>query len=926
MTPHLEPFLLRIAVAQGLLPREKAEELLRQPGTHRERLLRAGFTADQIDAAARKHADFIERRRDAAVALEAQHLGYVSKEAAEECVKALREFEKKGFAFRLGELMIKRGLLTPQILGEVEESIEKQIILCPACLALARNPKKAEIADYTCPKCHAKFHPMSFGATSTTYQEAPTVPPVAMDPLPHQAPDRMGDFRIVRELGRGGMGIVYEAEQVSLKRRVALKVAPPSLALNEEAMQRFHREAQALAKIRHPNIVQIYENGESGGHHYYAMEFVDGRGVDDMIRETKKDPKLAAKIAAQIADALQAAHAEKVIHRDVKPSNILVDGKGQAHLTDFGLARGTEDVGLTREGYAVGTPAYMPPEQALGQKSKIGPLSDVYSLGATLYTMVAGQPPYLGQTPEAILTAIAAREPVPPTQWAKALPRDLATIIARSMERAPERRYASAQEFGDDLRRFLAGEAIHARPVATSEKIVRFARRNRVVLGVGGSVGVLGLVVAIVLVFSGKKKVEEVSQQAKQEAVQAREQNEEEKKKIEEDANQRVEEAEREKEEERKRAEEERRKKEEAEAEAQRTEEERKRLEEEKRKTELAAKEEKMQAAMERERTAIRARRNDAQNMAVQIQTSSTGGASRRSNWPAIAEQYRELLKRYAEIATWLDRVEDAELRKRLSEDDACKELMNVAAEVQTAETSLLHVRVRGAWSTFGKQQDRGLADIDAILKEAPDHAEAGVTRGRMLYAMKKPKEAEAQFKAVAEKNPKWADAWLGLAEIHLDRKELFQADDCLTKAAESSPGDPDLRWLRGRYHYEKKQYEEALDWLGNSRTTGGQQRWGESAVLKARCFLALKRPKEAVESLEILVTWLKQMKASDLSSYSDDAEATQKERMFQIWATYGEALLEAGNKKDAQAALEKALEIKPGDSAAKKLLDRAKK
>jgi formylglycine-generating enzyme required for sulfatase activity len=312
-----------------------------------------------------------------------------------------------------------------------------------------------------------------------------------------------GDFRIVRPLGRGGMAVVYEAEQLSLRRRVALKVLPDFYAASEEAVVRFRKEAEAGARLHHPHIVQVYEMGRIEQTHFIAMELVPGRSLDQVINEAKRrtEEELAREGAADakarrshalsrttdrvyieravrlfidVLDALEHAHSHGVVHRDIKPPNLLMDEEGRIRISDFGLARLVEDPGLSTAGELRGTPWYMSPEQVMQGWIPIDHRTDIYSAGVTLFELLTLDRPFPGEDITSVLRQIVQKEPPQPRSINPRLPRDLQTIVLKALDKDPDRRYRSAKEFADDLRRFLDYEEIHARPVGT---IRRFARR-----------------------------------------------------------------------------------------------------------------------------------------------------------------------------------------------------------------------------------------------------------------------------------------------------------------------------------------------------------------------------------------------------------------------------------------------------------------
>ncbi len=288
-----------------------------------------------------------------------------------------------------------------------------------------------------------------------------------------EEPATLGEFRIVRELGRGGMGIVYEAEQTSLRRRVALKVLRFAAVADEEAMQRFHREGETVARLHHTNIVPIFAIGSERGVHYYAMQFIQGRSLADVLADSQRTgtPLPSSDIARwglQAAEALAHAHHRGVIHRDIKPSNLLLDTEDIVWLTDFGLAKCADEVTLTLCGMLMGTPRYMSPEQAESVRRPIDHRTDVYSLGASLFELATGRPVFDATAPMGVIAQILTEEPARPRQIRPDLPRDLETIILTCLAKDPGQRYATAQALAEDLRAVRDGRPIRARRAAHS--------------------------------------------------------------------------------------------------------------------------------------------------------------------------------------------------------------------------------------------------------------------------------------------------------------------------------------------------------------------------------------------------------------------------------------------------------------------------
>lgn len=397
----------------------------------------------------------------------------------------------------------------------------------------------------------------------------------ARQPAPPDGDEkRLGDFVLGREIGRGGMGVVYEARQISLGRRVALKVLPFAAVLDAKQLVRFKNEAQAAAQLHHPHIVPVFAIGSERGVHYYAMQLIDGQPLDRAIAELRKrfhlpvdasadgvsvaptapaifaDVDQAAplpstqgsiltkksanrqeyyrtviRLGVQAAEALQAAHDEGVIHRDIKPSNLLLDGAGKLWVTDFGLARCQTDVSLTRTGDLVGTMRYMSPEQAAGQSALVDQRTDVYSLGATLYELLALRPAFAAPNGPALQRQIEQEEPVRLRTLQPQIPADLETVVGKAMAKHRDERYRSAREFAEDLQRVLDGKPTLAKPPTIPDRLHKWARRHRRVvatIAAGGLLAVLGLAVSTFFIAREKSRAEQNYARAEANFRQAR--------------------------------------------------------------------------------------------------------------------------------------------------------------------------------------------------------------------------------------------------------------------------------------------------------------------------------------------------------------------------------------------------------------------
>ncbi len=286
-------------------------------------------------------------------------------------------------------------------------------------------------------------------------------------------------YRILGELGHGGMGVVYRAKQIHADRIVALKVMLNLEHAGPEELARFRLEAQASAQLQHPNIVQVYEVGEHKQLPYFTLEYVNGGTLAEKITKQLLSHHDTARLMVEATNAMAYAHSKEIIHRDLKPANILLNKEGSIKIADFGLARRTDDQShMTRDGTIIGTPSYMAPEQASGSVHEIGRLSDVYSLGAILYELLTGRPPFKGATVWEVINLVRTADPTPPSDLRPDTPKDLETICMKCLQKAPEKRYTSATNLAADLQRYLNDEPILARPVSQWERLIRLCRRH----------------------------------------------------------------------------------------------------------------------------------------------------------------------------------------------------------------------------------------------------------------------------------------------------------------------------------------------------------------------------------------------------------------------------------------------------------------
>jgi tetratricopeptide (TPR) repeat protein/tRNA A-37 threonylcarbamoyl transferase component Bud32 len=393
-----------------------------------------------------------------------------------------------------------RLLLDEQLPADVAEPMSRHTDQCPACQRrmeqLLADGLPDSLRGVLAPTTPGPANPQSTAEFDHLLQrlKTPTAPPL---------PERLDvpDYEVLEVFGRGGMGVVYKARQRSLNRLVALKMVLSGAHARQEELARFRREAEAVASLQHPNIVQIYQVGEHDGCPFLSLEFLDGGSLDAQMAGTPQLPLPAARLVETLARAVHHAHQHGIIHRDLKPANVLLTKEGMPKISDFGLAKFVAGQGptigpeRTETGAILGTPSYMAPEQAGGQTSTVGPQADVYALGAILYELLTGRPPFRAASPLETLREVQSEEPVPPARLQPKVPRDLETICLACLGKEPARRYASAEALAEDLRRFQAGEPIVARPIRLWERGIKWARRRP------SLAALVGVIVLAALVF-----------------------------------------------------------------------------------------------------------------------------------------------------------------------------------------------------------------------------------------------------------------------------------------------------------------------------------------------------------------------------------------------------------------------------------------
>ncbi len=329
---------------------------------------------------------------------------------------------------------------------------------------------------------------------------APFIPEAMVDSDPLESGTRVryfGDYVLQSVLGKGGMGVVYKARQISLNRPVALKMLQAGILATEDDLRRFQNEAEAVAMLDHPHIVPILEVGQYEDQRYFSMKLIGGPSLDRAIGRFTTDPRAAARLVQTVAEAVHHAHQRGILHRDIKPGNVILDDRSEPHVTDFGLAKRVQaDSELTQSGAILGTPAYMAPEQASGKRGMVTTVTDVYGLGAILYALLTGRAPFGGESPVETLERVREWKPESPAKLNPRVPRDLETITLKCLEKEPARRYASAEAVADDLRRFLSGESILARPVWLATRAWMWCKRKPALAGMALA-NLLGLLLIV---------------------------------------------------------------------------------------------------------------------------------------------------------------------------------------------------------------------------------------------------------------------------------------------------------------------------------------------------------------------------------------------------------------------------------------------
>ncbi len=489
----------KICVERGRATREQIAELMRrrsagEPVPLQNILVSEGIlTPREAESLAGEIALLLEsgpfeavRREDATLGTALVRKGLAAKEHVLEALSIQEHFARKGVAVpRLGQILVEKGHVPFAVLEETLRLRDRAArARCESC-GEEYSPFPVHDAGGRRLRRDCAVGPPPRG--SGAIEPAAPTPMPSPSPAPRHSPvdeevlrassdprNMLGKYVLVRELGRGGMGAVYKAWDTHLRRWVAVKVLTLSGLGGGEELARFLREARTVAALQHPNIVSVYDVAQEGDRHFIVMKYVEGKSLAGQMLPVRR----ACEIMIDVARAVEHAHANKVIHRDLKPQNVMIDSGGSPCVMDFGLAKNLAGLNLTTPGTVVGTPSYMPPEQAAGHVAQIDPRSDVYSMGAILYELLTGQPPFRGSTPLETVKMVVNRPVTPPSKINPEVPRDLEAVILKALEKNKDRRQMTAGAFAKDIERYLSGRKVTLRRPSTLRNLRRRARRN----------------------------------------------------------------------------------------------------------------------------------------------------------------------------------------------------------------------------------------------------------------------------------------------------------------------------------------------------------------------------------------------------------------------------------------------------------------
>ncbi len=533
MNKDYDTIVGHVLIERGIVSRDQLVECLREAGGEgssastaklTDLLITKGYLEETQLSALRLEIgglldskdDFqVVRREDTMIGRLLVQRKSITEQQLKECLAAQDEEAKEGGrqVSRLGELMIKRGFCS---FADLEAALKAQAaqvkLVCAQCSATVASAEFDPNKKYICKKCSGMLLPEDAkrGAQpgdSTGVPRGGAEVPEAAQRAMRNPKNQFGKYWLVKELGRGGMGAVYQAWDTSLNRMVAIKVLLTQRSQDE--VERFLREAQTAANLRHPNIIGIYETGKQDGRFFISMEYIEG----DQLGSDRLPIRKACDIVRTVALALDIAHQKDIIHRDIKPQNIMLDKKGIPHVMDFGLAKSlSAESAITVTGTIIGTPSYMPPEQAEGKIHRLDRRVDIYSLGAVLYELLTGRPPFKGATPVETLKQVLDDDPMPPSKINPAVPRDVENIVLKCLEKDRANRYQTAAALGRDLSRYLEGEAVSARSMNVVERAAKKVKRNKAIYAAAAVLVVVPVIAVLLYLSSSSQRAGEVDQ------------------------------------------------------------------------------------------------------------------------------------------------------------------------------------------------------------------------------------------------------------------------------------------------------------------------------------------------------------------------------------------------------------------------------
>lgn len=826
---------------------------------------------------------------------------YASPDTLKECRRVVDDMRGKGFDFDLLELLLKRNAISQDQAAELRGYLRTDVFVCPLCLHVLRRNGETGPAD--CPECREELAPgVSDRLMDSVIAMAgmlPTTPAPAAE-----VPPQLGPYRVVREVGRGGMAVVYEAEDTRSKKTVALKILRSNVTLDHAYLARFHKEAEILERLDHPHIVRLHGVGQSAGFHYYAMDYVDGQGLDKLVHECRLNLKRTATWIRDVARALQSAHDRGIIHRDVKPGNILLDSSGHVVLTDFGLAHRERSNKLTVSGLTVGTPNFMSPEQARGERSKIDHRTDIYSLGTTFYNLATGRVPFPGNTPEIVVQQILNKDPKPPSQINHDVDPALETLILRAIEKDPQRRYPTAAAMADDLDRWLGGTNIEMKAVGIAERAEKWWGRHRAVLAAAAASLAVGLGTGLILTRVEHHRGAGALYQAQVQytALQTDHRTLSDKYRDIHETMLRQQEGEV------------------ARAKAAVRSEMIGELDKLKRQVGDLENQVKLRDSQLTAEQAdqllvgLRAIRDGAEHLdAVGSELLHAGEAA------GAALLFRRAREEVRRLTVWSGSYPEA-VRNRLREVAEYRDLVAVEPRLANLHRKLEEAAAREVWARWIQGGDLGasLAAAAKTAAEFPGGFEPLFVRGLLNLRADRTAEAAADFREALAARPEDPRPQLGLAEIKLVEGRFADAKLILEKIPAGPGRDAEYARILAACLLGQRRFDEAMEAL----PAGGAKPTAELLALRARVRLARGEAGPALEDARQAAARLAELEAA---GGRQAALLTGRPALpFEIWSCAAEAALALGRKAEAREAAYRALAIRPADAAMLKLLKEA--